>query len=60
MAGRAQGAPWKQGVCAALGVRPGDLLAQAAQPRATYADLEPELVGAVERAIDFTAVVATD
>jgi len=50
----ARGQPWKEGVCAALGV---------ADPRAmwrrllasvrTYADLEPELVGAVERLVDF-------
>jgi hypothetical protein len=49
-----KGVPWKDGVCAALGV--GDargywraLLAKVS----TYADLEPELVGAVEELIDF-------
>jgi hypothetical protein len=51
-----KGQPWKEGVCAALGV--GD-------PRAfwkrilgsvrSYADLDPGLVGAVERLIDFVA-----
>ena len=49
-----KGVPWKEGVCAALGV--GDhrtcwraLLAKVS----SYADLEPELVGAVEQLIDF-------
>jgi hypothetical protein len=51
-----KGQPWKEGVCTALGV--GD-------PRAfwkrilgsvrSYADLDPALVGAVERLIDFVA-----
>ena len=36
-----KGQPWKEGMCRALGV--------------PYADLEPELVGAVERLIDFVA-----
>ncbi|MDQ1395232.1 MAG: hypothetical protein QOG64_491 [Acidimicrobiaceae bacterium] len=49
-----KGTPWKEGICDALGV---------GEPRAfwprllgsvrTYADLEPALVGAVERLIDF-------
>jgi len=50
----ARGRPWKDGVCAALG-EPDTaafwrkLLASVT----TYADLEPPLVGAVERLIDF-------
>jgi len=55
-----RGTPWKEGVCDALGVDPAD------SPRfwkhllgrvGSYADLEPELVGAVERLIDFVTAV---
>lgn len=49
------GRPWKEGVLAALGVR-GDAGAFWVQLRnrvRTYADLDPTLVGAVERLIDF-------
>jgi hypothetical protein len=50
-----KGRPWKEGLCAALGV-PADTFWPTLRNRvATLADLEPELVGAVERAIDFTA-----
>ena len=42
-------------LCRAPRRRPGPLLAPAAQPGPTYADLRPELVGAVERLIDFVA-----
>ena len=50
----AKGTEWKSGVCAELGL--GD--PPAAWRRilgsvTTYADLEPALVGAVERLIDF-------
>jgi hypothetical protein len=49
-----RGIPWKEGICAALGVDDPraywrTLLAKVG----SYADLEPPLVGAVERLIDF-------
>ena len=50
-----KGQPWKQGLCAALGV-PFDGFWPALRNKVTtYADLEPELVGAVERLIDFVS-----
>jgi hypothetical protein len=55
-----KGRPWKQGVCEALGVDPATFWPTLRNPVSTYADLEPELVGAVERAIDFTADFDTD
>ena len=51
-----KGRPWKQGMCAALGVELDNFWPRLRNRVATYADLEPELVGAVERAIDFTAI----
>jgi hypothetical protein len=53
-----KGRPWKEGVCAALGVQLDSFWPKLRNRVATYADLEPELVGAVERAIDFTADAA--
>jgi hypothetical protein len=50
-----KGRPWKEGVCAALGEPLDSFWPKLRNRVATYADLEPELVGAVERAIDFTA-----
>jgi hypothetical protein len=51
----AVGRPWKQGLCDALG-EPFDGFWPRLRNRVrTYADLEPELVGAVERLIDFVA-----
>ena len=45
---------WKEGVCAALGVEePGAFWRHLLASVRTYADLEPALVGAVERLIDF-------
>ena len=50
-----RGQPWKEGLCAALGV-PFDGFWPKLRNRVTsYADLEPELVGAVERLIDHVA-----
>jgi hypothetical protein len=47
--------PWKEGVCAALGV-PFDGFWPTLRNRVTsYADLRPELVGAVEQLIDFVS-----
>ncbi len=52
-----RGQPWKEGLCAALGV-PFDGFWPALRNRvASYADLEAELVGAVERLIDFVSAV---
>jgi hypothetical protein len=49
-----RGRPWKEGVCAALGVDDPKTFWRHLLGRVrTYADLEPALVGAVERLIDF-------
>ncbi len=50
-----RGQPWKQGMCAALGVALDGFWPMLRGRVRTYADLEPELVGAVERLIDFTS-----
>jgi hypothetical protein len=49
------GRPWKEGVMAALGVRgtPGEFWRSLLAKVGTFADLDPALVGAVERLIDF-------
>ncbi len=44
---------WKQGVCAALGVPFDGFWPRLRNQVKTFADLRPELVGAVERLIDF-------
>jgi len=49
-----RGQPWKEGICAALGVDdPREMWRRLLGSVKTYADLEPELVGAVERLVDF-------
>jgi hypothetical protein len=49
-----KGQPWKAGICGALGVAdPAVLWRQLLSSVRTYADLEPALVGAVERLLDF-------
>jgi hypothetical protein len=50
-----RGVPWKEGVLDALGVRssPGEFWRHLLGRVRTYADLDPTLVGAVERLIDF-------
>lgn len=50
-----RGQPWKQGVCAALGTELDGFWPRLRNAVTSYADLEPELVGAVERLIDFVA-----
>ena len=50
-----RGQPWKDGVCRALGVDPSTFWPTLRNRVSTYADLQPELVGAVERLIDFVA-----
>jgi hypothetical protein len=47
------GQPWKEGLCRALGVPFDGFWPRLRNQVATYRDLEPELVGAVERLIDF-------
>ena len=49
------GTPWKEGVCASLGVPFEGFWPRIRNQVRSYADLEPELVGAVERLIDFVA-----
>jgi len=52
-----RGQPWKDGVCAALGVAdPGAYWRQLLAKVRSYADLEPPLVGAVEQLIDFVTL----
>ncbi len=50
-----RGQPWKEGMCRALGVPFEGFWPRLRKQVETYADLEPELVGAVERLIDFVA-----
>jgi hypothetical protein len=50
-----RGRPWKEGVCRALGWDPVTVWPTLRNRVTTFADLRPELVGAVERLIDFVA-----
>ena len=50
-----RGTPWKEGLCARLGVPFEGFWPRLRNAVTTYADLRPELVGAVERLIDFVA-----
>ena len=50
-----RGLDWKTGVCARLGVDPVAMWPRVRAAVRSYADLEPALVGAVERLIDFVA-----
>jgi hypothetical protein len=47
--------PWKEGLCAALGVPFEGFWPRLRNQVHTFADLRPELVGAVEQLIDFVA-----
>lgn len=49
---------WKQGLCATLGVSLMDFWPHLRNRVRSFADLRPELVGAVERLIDFVAPAA--
>jgi hypothetical protein len=52
-----KGVPWKEGVCAALGVRDVHVMWRRVLGAVdTYADLDTPLLGAVERLIDFVTV----
>ena len=48
-----RGEDWKTGVCARLGLDPTTMWPRVLASVRSYADLEPALVGAVERLIDF-------
>ena len=48
-----KGVDWKTGVCQRLGVDPAGMWHRILSSVRSYADLEPTLVGAVERLIDF-------
>lgn len=47
------GQPWKDGVCRALGADPHRFWPRLRNRVRSYADLRPELVGAVEQLVDF-------
>ncbi|MDO8389480.1 MAG: DUF3097 family protein [Actinomycetota bacterium] len=51
-----RGVPWKEGMCAALGVDVAGFWPRLRNTVHSYADLRPELVGAVEQLIDFVTV----
>jgi hypothetical protein len=55
-----RGTDWKTGVCRALGADPATFWPRLRNRVRTYADLEPQLVGAVERLIDFVADMPED
>lgn len=55
-----RGVPWKEGMCRALGTDLRTFWPQLRNRVTTYADLRPELVGAVERLIDFVSVERDD
>ena len=50
-----KGQPWKEGMCRALGTDLATFWPRLRNKVTTYADLSPELVGAVERLIDFVS-----
>ncbi|MEY2958314.1 MAG: hypothetical protein RLZZ01_882 [Actinomycetota bacterium] len=52
-----KGRPWKEGLCEAIGVPLEGFWPRLRNAVRSYADLESELVGAVERLIDFVAEV---
>jgi Protein of unknown function (DUF3097) len=55
------GRPWKEGVCAALGVaEPADLWRRVLAAVSSYADIETPLLGAMERLIDFVSPPGQD
>lgn len=51
-----KGQPWKAGMCAALGVPFEGFWPRLRNQVRSFADLEPELIGAVERLIDFVTL----
>ncbi|CAB4887622.1 unannotated protein [freshwater metagenome] len=55
-----RGQPWKQGLCEALGTDLATFWPRLRNRVSTYAELRPELVGAVERLIDFVSEMPED
>lgn len=55
-----RGQPWKEGLCAALGVELVGFWPQLRNRVQSFVDLRPELVGAVEQLIDFVSAVGAD
>jgi hypothetical protein len=55
-----RGQPWKEGMCRALGTDLATFWPRLRNRVTTYADLTPELVGAVERLIDFVSEAGDD
>lgn len=51
-----RGMPWKEGLCRALGTDLAGFWPRLRNKVRTYADLRPELIGAVEQLIDFVSV----
>ena len=50
-----RGVPWKEGMCAALGTEVAAFWPRLRNKVRSYADLRPELVGAVEQLLDFVS-----
>jgi hypothetical protein len=50
-----RGQPWKEGLCRALGTTVDGFWPRLRNQVRTYADLRPELVGAVEQLVDFVS-----
>jgi hypothetical protein len=51
------GRPWKEGICAALGVRePADMWRRILREVSSYKDVETPLINSMERLIDFVTV----
>jgi hypothetical protein len=50
-----RGVPWKEGLCAALGTELDRFWPRLRNRVTSYADLRPELVGAVEQLLDFVS-----
>lgn len=55
-----RGVPWKEGMCAALATDLTGFWPRLRNRVRSYADLRPELVGAVEQLIDFVSAAADD
>jgi hypothetical protein len=57
----APGRPWKEGICAALGVaEPADMWRQILSRVGSYRDVETPLINAIERLIDFVVDLDDD
>ena len=55
------GRPWKEGICAAVGVRePADMWRRILRSVSSYKDVETPLINSMERLIDFVTVIDPD